>query len=78
MGDAPVAARRVLLDESVPRDLMLHLTGYDVATVQDEGWAGMTNGSLLRAARTAGFAVLITVGRRMEYQQNISQSGMAS
>lgn len=46
---------RVLLDESVPHDLLLHLTGFDVATVQSAGWAGMKNGVLLRAAHAAGF-----------------------
>lgn len=68
---------RVLLDESVPHDLLLHLSGFDAATVQSLGWAGMKNGALLRATREAGFQTLVTVDRRMEYQQNISKSGLA-
>ena len=68
---------RVLLDESVPHDLLLHLTGVHAVTVQSLGWTGMKNGVLLRAAREAGFHVLVTVDRRIEYQQNIPKSGLA-
>ena len=68
---------RVLLDESVPHDLLLHLKPFDTATVQSLGWAGVKNGVLLRTAREAGFHVLVTVDRRLEYQQNIPKSGLA-
>ena len=37
----------------------------------------MQNGVLLRAAREGGFQVLVTVDRRLEYQQNIPKSGLA-
>jgi hypothetical protein len=73
-GSAPI---RVLLDESVPHDLVEHLRDFAATTVQALGWAGMKNGALLRAAREAGFAVLVTVDRRMEYQQDIARSGLA-
>jgi hypothetical protein len=73
----PAPNSRVLLDESVPHDLLLHLAGIDVVTVQQLGWAGMKNGALLRAALEAGIGVLITVDRRIEYQQNIPKSGLA-
>jgi len=69
--------RRVLLDESVPHDLLTHLRGINAATVQAMGWAGMKNGVLLRTAREAGYEILVTVDRRMEYQQNIPESGLA-
>lgn len=68
---------RILLDESVPHDLLLHLAGFDAATVQSLGWAGMKNGVLLRTAQAGGFQVLVTVDRRLEYQQNIPKSGLA-
>ena len=73
----PGPERRVLLDESVPHDLLLHLGDFDVVTVQALGWAGTKNGALLRAAREAGIQILITADRRMEYQQNIPRSGVA-
>jgi predicted nuclease of predicted toxin-antitoxin system len=68
---------RVLLDESLPRDLARHLTGHEVSTVQRRGWAGLKNGELLRVARDAGFAVLVTTDRNMEHQQRIGRSGLA-
>jgi hypothetical protein len=39
--------------------------------VQQEGWSSVKNGDLLRRAAAAGFAVLITPDRNLEYQQNI-------
>ena len=73
----PAARRRVLCDESVPHDVAAALVGHEVATVQGLGWAGARNGVLLRAARAAGYEVLVTVDRNMEYQQNIPASGLA-
>ena len=43
-----------------------------VRTVQEEGWAGLTNGQLLRLA-SGKFDVLITADQRMRYQQNLTQ-----
>ena len=62
---------RILLDESLPRDLRGELTGHVVTTVQETGWAGLTNGHLL--ARAHGkFDVLLTADRNLEHQQNLS------
>lgn len=67
---------RVLLDESLPHDLGPALTGHVVETVQGRGWAGLKNGDLLRAAAAAGFAVLLTADRNLEYQQNIPAAAL--
>ena len=67
----------MLCDESVPRDVAAAVVGHDVATVQGLGWAGAKNGALLRAAREAGYEVLVTVDRNMQYQQNVPASGLA-
>jgi hypothetical protein len=71
------AVRRVLCDESVPHDVAAAIADHDVATVQSLGWAGMKNGALLRAARQAGFHVLVTVDRNLEHLQNMAASGLA-
>ncbi len=68
---------RVLLDESVPRQLAAELRGHEVQTVVQAGWAGVQNGELLRRAVAAGFPVLITMDRNLEYQQDIHGSGLA-
>ncbi len=63
---------RVLLDESVPRQLAPLLTGHTVSTVQREGWSGVSNGELL--ARTAGlFDALVTGDQGLEFQQDLSR-----
>jgi hypothetical protein len=62
---------RVLLDECVPRGLRAEPPGHEVRTVAEAGWAGVKNGALLQLAATR-FDVLLTVDRRLEYQQNFS------
>lgn len=60
---------RILLDESLPRDLRLRLQAHDVSTVATAGWAGIKNGKLLALAATR-FDVFFTVDRNLEFQQN--------
>jgi hypothetical protein len=67
---------RVLLDEQLPRHLAREISGHDVRTVQQCGWAGFKNGELLRAAADGGFEVLVTADRNLQFQQNLSQSRM--
>ena len=62
---------RVLLDEQLPRQLATELTDHEVRTVQQQGWAGLTNGELLRRAADEGFQVLITADQNLEFQQNL-------
>jgi hypothetical protein len=64
---------RALLDEQVPvelADLIIRADpAHEVQTVTGMGWNGLKNGRLLREMRAAGFAALVTIDRRMEYQQ---------
>jgi hypothetical protein len=64
---------RVLLDEQLPRQLVPHLVGHDVRTVQQESWAGFKNGALLTQAEAARFSVFLTGDQNLEFQQNISK-----
>ena len=64
----------VLLDEQLPRQLATELTGHEVRTVQQQGWAGLTNGELLRRAADEGFQVLITADQNLEFQQNLPRA----
>lgn len=54
--------RRLLVDECVPRRLVRALADLNPLTVQDLGWTGVKNGSLLELA-TDRFDVLFTVDR---------------
>jgi Domain of unknown function (DUF5615) len=67
---------RVLLDEQLPRHLARELTGHEVRTVQQQGWAGLTNGELLRRAVEAGFQTLVTADQSLEFQQNPARLGL--
>lgn len=62
---------RILLDESLPRDLIAQLPGHEVATVRSAGWSGVKNGKLLALAATR-FDVFVTADRNLEYQQNLA------
>lgn len=66
----------LLPDEQLPRQLARHLIAHDVRTVQQQGWAGLKNGELLKRAKDAGFAVFVTADRNLEFQQNLSAAGV--
>jgi predicted nuclease of predicted toxin-antitoxin system len=61
---------RLLLDESLPRRLKAHLALHEVRTVPEMGWAGKSNGELLRLAQQ-DFAVLLTADQKLPDQQNL-------
>lgn len=63
---------RVLLDESVPRQIAgpLQEAGHEVSTVEQAGLKGRKNGDLLRAAE-GRFDVLLTADQSIHAQQNL-------
>lgn len=71
---------RALLDEQVPVELASLIcqsnSSHDVLSVGEMGWKGLKNGALLREMRDAGFGALVTIDRRIEYQQNIPRAGV--
>ena len=62
---------KILLDECTPHVLKRLLTGFEIETVQDLGWAGITNGALLELVE-GHFDVLITSDQNLRYQQNLT------
>jgi len=68
---------RILLDECIPRKLKNSFYSHECRAVPEEGWAGKKNGELLTLAETAGFQVLITIDRGIEYQQNLNPRSIA-
>jgi predicted nuclease of predicted toxin-antitoxin system len=59
---------RVLLDECLPRRLKRAISGHEVVTVPEAGWAGRSNGELLKLA-SYQFDVFVTVDRNLPAQQ---------
>jgi hypothetical protein len=67
---------RVLLDQGTPAPLRRELTGHQVATAYEMGWAVLKNGDLLKAVE-ASFEALITTDQNLRYQQNLSGRRLA-
>lgn len=67
---------RILLDECMPKLLKKDIIGHYVATVNEMGWSGMKNGSLLNVAAMQ-FDILLTVDRGIEHQQNMQGRQLA-
>jgi hypothetical protein len=68
---------RILLDENLPHKLRLLLPGHEVRTAAYQGWAGLTNGALLKATEDAGFDAILTADQGIRYQQNRKNSRVA-
>lgn len=68
---------RILLDECVPRPLRRALTGHEVRTIRELGWAGKQNGELLALMAAASLEVLLTVDQNLRHQQHLTASGVA-
>lgn len=62
---------RVLLDECVDWRLSRDITGHDVKTAHQMGWATIKNGELLALA-VEQFDVFVTVDRNLAFQQNVT------
>lgn len=67
---------KVIFDENVPLPLQQFLGGHTVTTVQQEGWAGIENGELLKLV-DGKFAVLLLADKNLRYQQNLKQRRIA-
>jgi len=68
---------RILLDENVDRLLKPHFdAAFDVVTVPEYGWAGLSDGELLQRADEP-FDVLVTMDQNLPYQQNLPAFDLA-
>ena len=65
----------ILLNEQLSRQLARQILNHQVRTVQQQGWAGLGNGALLRrAAADDGFDIFVTADQNLQFQQNLSGS----
>jgi hypothetical protein len=67
---------RVLVDNCVPRRLAHQISGHEVATVLDLGWADLTNGRLLDAM-AGKFDAFVTVDTGIPFQQQLQDRTFA-
>ncbi len=69
---------RILFDNNVPVGVRGFLTNHEVRTVVEMNWPPqLENGELLKAAKAAGFDVLVTSDQNIRYQQNLLGSRLA-
>jgi hypothetical protein len=61
---------KILLDECVDWRLARDLSGHEVNTAGQMGWAALKNGELLALAGQY-FDVFVTVDRNLPFQQNV-------
>ncbi len=62
----------VLFDHGTPRSITRWLHGHTVVEALARGWDSLSNGELLKAAEEAGFDVLLTTDKNIQYQQNLT------
>lgn len=62
----------VLFDHSVPAPLSPYLIGHMITEARTRGWDTLSNGDLLSEAERAGFDVLLTADKNIQYQQNLT------
>jgi hypothetical protein len=67
---------KVLLDECIDRRLARDITGHEVRTVPQAGWASLKNGELLRRAQVE-FDVFVTTDQNLEHEQNVQSFSIA-
>ena len=63
---------RILFDHGAPSGIAKALAGHEVTEAIDRACDRISNGELLKVAEEAGFDLLLTTGKNLRYQQNLS------
>lgn len=61
----------ILFDHGTPRSIARWLHGHTVVEAFARGWDRLSNGALLKAAEEAGFDLLLSTDKNIQYQQNL-------
>ena len=64
---------KLLLDENLPLKLKGDFADFEIFTVRDLGWNGISNGELLRLMLKNDFDALITFDKNLQHQQNFNK-----
>lgn len=63
---------KILLDHNLDQRLKRYLSGHEVSTTQEQGWADVLNGELLALLEANGFDLMLTADANIKSQQNLS------
>jgi len=61
----------ILFDHGTPRSIARWPPGHTVVEAIARGWDRLANGALLKAAEEAGFDILLSTDKNIQYQQNL-------
>jgi hypothetical protein len=61
----------ILFDHGTPRSIARWLHGHVVVEAIARGWDRLANGALLKEAEEAGFDLLLSTDKNIQYQQNL-------
>ena len=67
---------RILFDHNTPDPLRHYLSDHHVDTAEEQGWAGLANGALIRQAEGNGYDVLVTADQNIRHQQNLRHTNI--
>jgi len=67
---------KILFDHGTPAPLRRQLSGHEISTAYEMGWAELSNGDLLAAAESS-FDAIITTDQNLRYQQNLAGRRLA-
>jgi hypothetical protein len=63
---------KILFDNGTPKPIARSLTGHEITYARRIGWHQLGNGELIQKAEEAGYEVLLSTDRNIQYQQNLS------
>jgi len=63
---------KILFDNGTPKPIAACLVGHEVTRTRQIGWHELKNGELLQQAEQAGYALLLTTDKNIQYQQNLA------
>ncbi|HUB27379.1 MAG TPA: hypothetical protein VL992_18280 [Tepidisphaeraceae bacterium] len=62
---------KVLFDHNFNRHFKRQLRGHEIKTAREACWDKLDNGMLLQAAANAGFDLMLTIDKNIQYQRDL-------
>jgi len=63
---------KILFDNGPPKPIARSLIGHHITYARRIGWHELENGELIQKAEEAGYEVLLSTDKNIQYQQNLT------
>ncbi len=63
---------KILFDNGTPKPIAHSLPGHEISYARQIGWHELENGELIEKAEQAGFELLLSTDKNIQYQQNLT------